>query len=176
MSRRGLTDWEADEARLVFSTSLDITRVVVHEGVTWPNWLAAINAKLHRTPPPSHNAVTLGNHIYFPVVLATDTSPDVDQATRQMAWLVHELTHCWQFQKVGIRSFFAALVAQIRLGSQAYAYGWEYGLEQALAKGETLSAFNPEQQGEITRHYYYRLKQGLDISAWRPWIQMMQAT
>lgn len=176
MSKRGLTDWEVNEAQLVFSTSLDATHIVVHEEIAWPDWLAALSARMRKSSPPSHNAVTLGHHIYFPVVLGTDPDHDSEQALRHMAWLVHELTHCWQYQKVGLRSFFAALAAQIRLGSQAYAYGWEHGLEQALARGEPLSRFNPEQQGEITRHYYYRMKQSLDTSAWLPWIQMIQAT
>jgi hypothetical protein len=62
------------------------------------------------------------------------------------------------------------------MGSAAYAYGWESGLTAALARGDRLEDFNPEQQAEIARHYYYRLKKGLDVSAWKPWIQALQAT
>jgi hypothetical protein len=160
----------------VFADSLITEHVLLHEHIAWPDHIGAIGARLHGNPAPSHNAITLGNHLYFPVALATDATIDAEAALGDMAWLIHELTHCWQFQKSGVGNFFRALALQIRQGTQAYAYGWESGLEQALNRGDVISDFNPEQQGEITRHYYYRLKRGLDISAWRPWIQAIQAS
>jgi hypothetical protein len=176
MSKRGLTPFEVEEARLVFAGSLDTTPIVVHENVAWPDRVAALGAGFHGDTPPSHNAITLGNHIYFPVEVRTDPAFDGDITLGRMAWLIHELTHSWQYQHRGIGYFYGALWAQIRLGSDAYAYGWEAGLEQALANGDLFLDFNPEQQGEIARHFYYRLKQGLDTIAWRPWIQAIQAT
>ena len=176
MPKRSLTPFEAEEARLVFSSSLDTSSIVLHEQAAWPDHIAAIGSSLHGDPQPSHNAITLGNHIYFPIELATHSNVNHAQSLGQMAWLVHELTHCWQFQHYGITYFLKALWVQLRLGSNAYAYGWESGLEQALDAGDTFSDFNPEQQGEIARHYYYRLKQGLDTSAWQPWIQAIQVT
>jgi hypothetical protein len=165
-----------EEARLVFASSLNTTPIVLHELVAWPDRLAAIGSGLHGDPQPSHNAITLGNHIYFPIELATESELYNEHNLGQMAWLIHELTHCWQFQHSGISYFLKALSVQLRLGSKAYAYGWESGLKQAIEAGDNFSHFNPEQQGEITRHYYYRLKQSLDTSAWRPWIQAIQAT
>lgn len=176
MTKRALTQFEMAEASLVFGHSLDTSAVVLHENISWPDRVAALGAGLHGDPPPSHNAITLGNHIYFPIELETEATEHPERALRDMAWLIHELTHSWQYQQHGIGYLWRALSAQIRLGSKAYAYGWEAGLARALAQGETISDFNPEQQGEIARHFYYRLKQGLDISAWRPWIQAMQAT
>lgn len=175
MAKRGLTPFETEESRLVFAGSLNTSRIVLHERVSWPDRLAAIGAGLHGDPQPSHNAVTLGNHIYFPVELETDQELNHGHNLAQMAWLIHELTHCWQFQHGGIMYLLKALWVQLRLGSNAYSYGWESGLEQAIEAGQTFSNFNPEQQGEIARHYYYRLKQGLDTSAWLPWIQAIQA-
>ena len=176
MSKRRLTMIEIEQAQLVFASSLETERVVLHEEITWPNRIANFGATLHGNNPPSHNAITLANHIYFPIKLSTDPTINAEVALKHMAWLIHELTHSWQYQMRGIGYFFRALGVQIRLGPQAYAYGWESGLEQALARGATFSDFNPEQQGEITRHYYYRLKRGLDISAWRPWIQAIHAS
>lgn len=174
MSGRGLTTFEEDEARVVFAASLDFSRVRIHEETAWPDRIASIGARLHSATPPSHNAITLGNQMYFPVILGI-AEEDGDQQLTSMAWLIHELTHCWQYQHGGAGYFLKALWAQIRLGSDAYAYGWQAGLRQALAEGDTLADFNPEQQGEITRHYYYRLKRGLDTSAWLPWIQAIRA-
>jgi hypothetical protein len=174
MSKRGLSSVEIDEARLVFANNLDLDCIVVHERVQWPIWIARLGAGLHRESPPSRNAVTLGNHLYFPIALRIDPIIDPEASLSQMAWLIHELTHTWQYQHAGIGYFFRALWVQLRLGTAAYAYGWEGGLEEALARGDTLDDFNPEQQGEITRHYYYRLKRGLDITAWYPWIQAIQ--
>ena len=174
MSGRVLTPVEIEEARLVFAESVRTSRIRLHEGAAWTDRIAAIGSRLHGTPPPSHNAITLANHIYFPVALNIDPIEDPEGSLGRMAWLIHELTHCWQYQHTGIGYFFRAFWAQIRLGSDAYAYGWSSGLERALAMGDTFSDFNPEQQGEITRHYYYRLKQGLDTSAWLPWIQAIQ--
>jgi hypothetical protein len=176
MAKRSLTAFEIDEARLVFSGSLNLGHIHVHEKARWPDWIAALGARFHNDPPPSHNAVTLGNHIYFPVTILTSPSNDAGQSLSQMAWLIHELTHCWQYQQRGIAYFFDALRAQVRLGSQAYAYGWRAGLERALAEGKRFHDFNPEQQGEITRHYYYRLKQGFEVDAWLPWILTLQAS
>jgi len=176
MPKRGLSAIEIEEAKLVFANSLASERVVIHEEIAWPDRIAALGASLHGNSAPSHNAITLGNQLYFPVVLSTDPTLDAETALGDMAWLIHELTHCWQYQKGGIGYFFRALGVQLRDGAQAYAYGWETGLAQALARGDTFSDFNPEQQGEITRHYYYRLKRGLDTQAWRPWIQAIQAT
>lgn len=176
MSKRGLSTIESEEARLVFADRLETARVVIHEDVGWPNRIAAFGAGVHGEAPPSHNAITLGNHIYFPVKLTTDPAIDAEAALGHMAWLIHELTHSWQYQHEGFGTFFRAVVVQIRLGSEAYAYGWESGLEQAIARGDAFSDFNPEQQGEIARHYYYRLKRDLDISAWRPWIQAIHAS
>jgi len=176
MPSRALSIVEVDEARLVFADSLDVTRIVIHEQVRWPDWISRLGASFHGEAPPSHNAVTLGNHLYFPVELATDPAVDPEAALVQIAWMIHELTHSWQHQHVGIGYFFRALWVQLKQGSAAYAYGWERGLQDALARGDTLGDFNPEQQAEIARHYYYRLKHGLDITAWRPWIQAIQAT
>lgn len=176
MTKRALTQFETAEASLVFGHSLDASAVVLHENISWPDRVAALGAGLHGDPPPSHNAITLGNHIYFPIELETEATEHPERALRDMAWLIHELTHCWQFQHEGIMYFFKALWAQLRLGTGAYAYGWTSGLEQAILDGKRFSDFNPEQQGEITRHFYYRLKHNLDTGPWLPWIQVIQAT
>ena len=74
--------------------------------------------------------------------------------------LIHELTHVWQYEKMGAAYMSRALHAQNVQGSAAYEYGGVAGLEANTAKG--LSAFNPEAQGNIIQHYY-RLSVGLSV-------------
>ena len=66
--------------------------------------------------------------------------------------------------------------AHLRYGSKTYNYGFEQGLTSAFARGDQLKNFNREQQGEIARDYYCRLKQGKDVSAWLPFISEFQAS
>lgn len=167
---RGLTQIEIDESRSVFADSLDYNPIRIYEGARWPDWIARAGAKLGAGPAPTHNAVTLGNRLYFPTPLRTLPDEDGQFSLQDMAWLIHEITHAWQYQMRGWSYLWVAIKAQIRLGSQAYKYGWEQGLKQAVQRGDSLDDFNPEQQGEIARHFYYRQKQGLDTQAWDPFV------
>jgi hypothetical protein len=172
--KRPLSTFERSEASFVFGGSIIYERVVVVEGAGWPDTLARLSARISGAQPPSHNAITLGNHIYFPVQLRTGAQPLDPEGTSDMAWLVHELTHVWQYQHSGPIYLGQALWAQIRLGPQAYSYGWEQGLRQALQDGLSLSDFNREQQGEIARHFYFRSRQAQDVSAWEPFVAQFQ--
>ncbi len=172
--KRKLSAFEEQEARRVFAASLDYDRATIIEGAAWPDTIASIGARLSNSPPPSHNAITLGNRVYFPVHLRTDLPVEEPAFLGDMAWLVHELTHVWQYQHSGPVYLFQALWAQIKLGGDAYAYGWEEGLKQAALGGKSLLDFNREQQGDIARHYYFRLRQGLDTSAWDPFVLQFQ--
>jgi hypothetical protein len=158
--RRRLTILEIQEASLIFGTSLDFDRVWVHENVAFPNWIGRLGAAITRQNPPGNNAVTLGNRSYFPVQLKIDRQKIENLELRDMGWLIHELTHAWQFQHTGIRYLFKAILEHIRLGSKVYDYGGEKGLKEAVDDGMLFTAFNPEQQGDITRKMYVALKRG----------------
>lgn len=169
--RRRLTTVEVDEAQLVFGNNLPYARVRVAEGVLWPNWVARFGSWISRSPPPTTpNAVTLGNTPYFPTVLRTGAE-DLDAGfLDDMAWLIHELTHVWQFHKSGPRYILDALRAHSNAGGRIYDYGGRAGLQEAISLGQGLSDFNPEQQGEITRHYYIRFKLSAETGPWEPFI------
>ena len=88
---------------------------------------------------------------------------------------MHELTHQWQYQRTGLRYLSAALRVQVRLGRLAYDYrrgepSLEASLTSARTAGHKLTTFNPEQQGDIARDYYVRLKQGQNTDPWAPFI------
>lgn len=72
--------------------------------------------------------------------------------------LIHELTHIWQYQNLGICYIPRALAAQNT--PDAYNYGGETALEQAVASGKGLAYFNLEQQADLIEDYF-RLKNGL---------------
>jgi len=174
---RGLYGWEIDEFRPVFGSSLRYDKVRIHECAGWPDSIDRLGRKLKGLPPPgadSHNAITLGNHCYFPVRLPKQPLPLGDPQSYKLDWLVHELTHAWQYQHLGWRYLLLALRAQFREKEAAYDYGGESGLLKSRQKSIAFKKFNPEQQGNITQAYYVRLRAGKDLSAWQPYIDEIQ--
>ncbi len=170
---RLLYDWEIEEAKIVFGSSLAYDRVRVHERAGWPDWIHRLGHRLkgQAVPPGEHNAITLGYHCHFPIPMPT-TFTGVDDPFG-MVWLIHELTHAWQYQHTGWTYFFKALWVQVTRGEAGYQYGDEAGLIAAKQNGLTFASFNPEQQGNITRDYYIRKRRGLDVSAWQPFIEQV---
>src|SRR5438067_1188074 len=111
MPARPLSASETAEARLVFASSLDYARVFVFEGARWPDFVDRVGASLQKRvrPPDEHNAVTFGQTSYFPVVLDTVAESVAAGNLRDMAWLIHELTHQWQYRRRGWSYLAAAL-------------------------------------------------------------------
>ena len=171
---RGLHEWEIAEFSSVFGDSLDHKRVRVHECTSWTDWLDRLGRWLKRLPPPgktSHNAVTLGNHCFFPVEMPATLLPVGHPDSYKHDWLVHEITHAWQFQTQGWAYLFRALRAQFREREKAYDFEGEQGLLKSRQKGKIFKQFNPEQQGNIAQTYYDRKRRGRDVSAWESFIE-----
>jgi hypothetical protein len=170
---RGLYEWEVEEFQPVFGSSLKFEQVRIHECTSWPDQMDRLGRKLKGMPPPgkdSHNAITLGNHCIFPVPLPKELPRPGDVDRYKMDWLVHELTHAWQYQQMGWVYLWKALRAQFREKELAYDFGGEGGLLKSRQKQIPFKKFNPEQQGNITQAYYLRLKAGKDVSAWQSFI------
>lgn len=154
--KRDLTQGERQEAKLVFGTSLNYNSVKVAD--------ATLLSRL-----TSGNAVTPFETIYFPSgAFAKDYSPSLNG----MAWLIHELTHAWQYQH-GVSVLEKAFVAAH--GASAYKYGGEGALRSAAAQGRRFTSFNTEQQGDILRNYYEALKNNADTSAYDPFVAEVQS-
>ena len=87
-----------------------------------------------------------------------------------MAWLMHELTHAWQYQHDGIIYLYQAVFK-----SPTYRYAPDGKQGEALKgfskEGKVFRDFNREQQGDIVRDYYYYLVQNADVSAWEPYLK-----
>lgn len=167
MPGRSLNAEEQQAAASIFSGTLNYTRIRVYEQKAWPLFLARFGAWLTRSPRVQHNGVALGNRLFFSRSLRTGNG---ELALGDMSWLMHELTHCWQYQHGGVRYLFQALAAQLTYGSDAYDYGGEQGLRAAEAAGKHLKGFNPEQQADIVRHFYERRQRGEPCDAWLPFI------
>ncbi len=101
-----------------------------------------------------HNAITLGFGCYFPVGFPIEQTGPKDREFYKTGWLIHELTHCWQFQKMGIRYLFLALKAQFGLGENVYDFGGAANLVAKRQQGWKIFDFNLEQQGNITAAYF----------------------
>lgn len=169
--KRPLYSWEVSEARRIFGDGLNYGQVCIHEGARWPSALHRWHLALRRHAADfAPNAITLGNHCYFPCALPTSLLPSQHPAFPLHAWLIHELTHVWQFQRWGWRSLLAALWAQMRWGTAAYDYGGEAGLRALLAGGGSFANLNPEQQAQLAADYYTRLARGEATGAWRPFV------
>lgn len=176
-TQRALYSWEIQEAKRVFHNRLDYDIVRIHENATWPNLPHRASLMLRRLPHKGVlNAITLGNHLYFPIQLLKEPVPFGHSDFYKLLWLIHELTHAWQFQCIGWRYLASALNVQIRLGAAAYDFGNEDGLRQNHAQGYRLVDFNLEQQADIASSYYRRLVQQADVSAWQPFIREFHDT
>lgn len=168
---RKLYTWEIEEARRVFAAQIQYDRVRIHECAPFPDQLNRIGARLKGIQKPTgHNAITLGNQIYFPVRLPEVIVPLEHPEHHKIPWLIHELTHVWQYQRMGWRYLMLALKAQFREGISAYHFGGEDGLLERLDQGAKFQDFNLEQQGDIARSYYVRLVRGENTNAWNRYI------
>ncbi len=180
---RPMYGWEIAQAREVFGDSLSYDRVRIHECSTWTDAIDRLGRKLKRLDPPGpldHNAVTLGFNCHFPINLPTQFD---DQDDYFMPWLIHELTHAWQYQHTGPFYIVRALAAQFRYGAEAYDFGGPANLLERRQANCTFSDFNPEQQGEIARGYYRCVRSANKVdepnkqnplSAFQPYIDDMR--
>ena len=96
-------------------------------------------------------------------------------------WLVHEMTHVWQYEHAGGQYLGEAVHAQATAG---YQYGsstrWQDDgngrfLARRRAQGATFADFNREQQGDITSHYYMRASNNKATADWQPYIDDVRA-
>jgi hypothetical protein len=173
-SVRGLYAWEIEEYTAIFGDSLQYERVRIHECNPWPDRIDRLGRKLKGLPTPKegeHNAITLGNHLVFPLQMPREKLPLSDRQAYKHRWMAHELTHAWQFQQNGWIYLFKALAAQFQEKEKAYDFEGESGLMKSRDNHKLFKDFNPEQQGNIVESYYDRQAKGMDVRAWTPYIE-----
>ena len=89
--------------------------------------------------------------------------------------LIHELTHIFQYERVGSVYIGQGLWAQYRLGHKAYDYGGPTGLADGRAARKRYSDYNREQQGQIAQDYCALKLSGRNTTAYDPFIAELQA-
>ena len=92
-----------------------------------------------------------------------------------LAILVHELTHVYQYERVGSRYLGEAIYMLIKTKRACYDYGHVDGLCQAQAVGKRYKEYNREQQAQIVQDYFSCCQHGLDVSAYEPFMQEVRA-
>ncbi|MBL8095792.1 MAG: hypothetical protein JNL73_16575 [Anaerolineales bacterium] len=180
MTTRHLSDFEIQEARRVFGDGLDYTQVRVVERNYFPNFVADIGAALQGKKRTWDNGITLGNHVMFPRVLRTEPAVVDGGDLMDIGWLMHELTHTWQFQRVGWRYLVETLGVQIKLGMSCYNYQGNHAtkakaVREACTRGQDIEHFNFEQQGDFSRDYYFELRAGREHDAWEPLVNSFRS-
>jgi hypothetical protein len=127
-SGRVLTAGELAKAKPIFGTSLDYSRVKIH------------NEKAYFFQPDD-TAITPNGEVYFPPkVYKADFSLSIGDS----AWLIHELVHVYQHQNgmwVRVNGAFY----------RTYKYGSLVGVEK------TLKDFRIEQQASIVEDYFRKI-------------------
>jgi Ca2+-binding RTX toxin-like protein len=122
--QRGMSSEEIELARGVFGNSIPYELVRLDE--------LSLMAGIGRT------------HVTGYIINSTES---LDDRT-----LIHELTHVWQYVQDGLVYIPEAIAGQS--SDEGYGFGGVDGLRDKMAAGQGLSAFNPEQQGEIVASYY----------------------
>ncbi|USX49477.1 hypothetical protein [Lentzea sp. HUAS12] len=146
--RRALETHEVSLAHEVFGDALDISALTLAEGGVLGSFGVAR---------------TLPRLVTFPKGVLTTPQ----HQARYERWLVHELTHAYQYQHG--RSVFSLLPTAIAgfFKKSLYDYGGAEGLH-----GKTFGDFNTEQQANIIADYYYlsRYEPHRDLTAYEPYI------
>ncbi len=156
MPIRSLRPEEIAEARLVFADGLDYTRCRVLEQSEFPNVIGRVGAFFRGAKPPDANAITVRDISYFPRMLTTNNVTDRLWLT-DIGWLMHELTHQWQYQHDGLRYLVEAIFAPTYVYTAPHERPND-ALKRYSQAGKKFRDFNREQQGDIVRDYYWSLR------------------
>lgn len=144
---RRLTAGERELARSVFADAIDLERVRI-------------------VPTPAATAVTLGSVILMPWNAPRDFA---GAALHLQAWLVHELTHVWQFARapMGTLKSWAKVAASGGYGPGQPGYRYDLPFDWA--------ALSLEQQARVVEHAFL-MREGAAVRAATPSGAPLRAT
>jgi hypothetical protein len=141
---RPLTSAERDIATFIFGPALNLDPIVIKESA----------------------AMSLGGYIRtLPDTIYVPPGFKIDPAL-----LMHELTHCAQYQHGVSRVETAGYAIEAE-----YDYGGEAGLLDAIKTKKCFDHFNTEQQADIVRDYYNKVVAGGSTYPWSVFIDQVRA-
>lgn len=91
-----------------------------------------------------------------------------------LSLVVHELTHVYQYEKVGSRYMTEAIYVLIATKRDCYRYGGHDGLCQSLEAKKRYRDFNREQQAQIPQDYYNLCERKQDVTYYLPYIEELR--
>lgn len=94
--------------------------------------------------------------------------------TSDVSLMVHELTHVYQYERVGSPYIGQGLWAQYKHKRHAYHYGESEGLLAGRAAGKRLCDYNREQQCQIAQDFFTLIQEKRDTEAYNPFIGDLQ--
>ena len=133
---RPMTSTEETEAKKVFGDKINYSLVRIDEY----SLIAWLGMKIKNA---DNMAVVTFHTVNF------SRKIDAQKGTSDMAWLIHELVHVWQYERMGAMYMARATHAQNNAG---YDYKGIDKLREKQSQG--LDGFNLEQQGDIISDYY----------------------
>jgi type VI secretion system secreted protein VgrG len=138
--KRALTAGETHLAGRVFGGALNTSRVRIHNRCYVPWQRKGI-------------AMTPNGHVYFH---ESDYKPDFSMRVADAAWLIHELTHAWQYQH-GRSLILRGLAEQTAeyLGYSPYKYG-------KVDPARVFASYKNEQQAAMVEDFF-RLRSGMPL-------------
>ena len=101
-SQRKLTAAEIALARAAFGNRIDYGKVRFSKG-------AGLQPLAHAAFAKGNPAITVGSTVYF----KNDYCPDFCAPGRNRKSFIHEMTHVWQYQRLGMPAFFARYGADL---------------------------------------------------------------
>jgi hypothetical protein len=117
-------------------------------------------------------AFTTWRTVHFP---RTSSNQRIGHTRANLAILVHELTHVYQYERVGSRYLGEAIYMLVKTRRDCYDYGFIQGLQQAAAAGKHYQEFNREQQAQIAQDYFTLQRRGVEVTAYEPFIAELRA-
>lgn len=93
--QRPLTAGEIALTRAAFGGKIDYARVKLSDG-------PGNNPLAHMAFAKGNPAITIGSTVYF----KQDFCPDFSAPGRNRKCFIHEMTHVWQYQRMGMPAFF----------------------------------------------------------------------
>jgi uncharacterized protein DUF4157 len=119
-TQRKLTEGEITLARAAFGDKIKYGRVRLSDG-------PGNNAFAHMAFAKGNPAITIGSTVYF----KRDFCPDFSAPGKNRKSYMHEMTHVWQYQTLGMPAFFA------RYGAEFVQVGGKPGDMYKYTKGVT---------------------------------------